>query len=225
MKLRVRLLPLLLVCLASLVFAGCVNVAGGGMALSIVTFLLLAFGMGIAACSDGTPNSNNPTGGWDVGEDARSGDIDEPGDVQEIPDGDPLDVDVDDDAGIWSPCCNNGVVESCFCPANMACNYGMFNTCSDGTCTDGWLEQCPDTDAGLPDADVEEDVVEEPDVVEVDVEDGDAGSWESCCTNGVVNSCFCPAGMACNYGMYQDCGEGTCVFGGQSCPKGDGEGL
>lgn len=225
MRLRVRLLPLLLVCVVAFVSAGCVNVAGGGIALSLVTFLVLALGLGAVACSDDTPQSNNPTNGWDVGEDIRSGDAVDSDDVQEVPDGDPLDADADDDAGVWEACCNNGVVDSCFCPANMICNYGMYQDCGAGVCVlGGTVEHCPDTDAGGSDVldDIDEDIDE--DTVESDVEDGDAGTWQSCCKNGVVDSCFCPANMACNYGMYQDCGDGVCVFGGQTCPA-DGEGL
>ncbi len=222
MKLRLRLLPLLFVCLASFVFAGCVNVAGGGMALSLVTFLVLAFGMGVAACSDNVPVSNNTNNGRDVGEDVRSGDTD---DVADTGDSDPVDSGEDEDAGVWEACCNNGVVESCFCPANMACNYGWFATCDDGTCSSG-LETCSDSDAGTSDVDdgdavQDVDTDNDADAADPDAEDPDAeaGSWESCCKSGVVDSCFCPANMACNYGMYHDCGEGVCVLGGQVCPE------
>jgi hypothetical protein len=34
----------------------------------------------------------------------------------------------------------------------------------------------------------------------------------------MIDSCFCPAGVACNYGWYEDCGAGVCVFPGEACP-------
>ncbi|TDP77432.1 hypothetical protein [Bradymonas sediminis] len=234
MRLRFRFLPLLLVFVAAFFFAGCVNVVGGGAGLSLIVFLVVALGMGVVACSGDDASSNNTTGGWDVGtRDIGTGDTSGPRDVKKIPDTEQPDVE-DEDAGHWEPCCNDGVVESCYCPANTACNYGMFETCDDGSCSYG-IEGCADSDAGSVDAgepdigepDAGEPDVIEPDAGEPDVEDPDAGepgTWEACCKDGVVDSCFCPAGMACNYGMFQDCGEGTCVFGGGTCPD-DGEGL
>lgn len=114
------------------------------------------------------------------------------------PDADASEVDASDaqepdaEDGRWEPCCQNGEVQSCFCPATMACNYGMFAMCDDGSCT-------------LNPADC----------------DPEPGTWESCCKDGVVDSCFCEAGMVCNYGMYNDCGDGTCTFITETCEDDD----
>lgn len=36
------------------------------------------------------------------------------------------------------------------------------------------------------------------------------GVWESCCVDGAITTCFCPAGAICNYGWFERCGDGTC---------------
>ncbi|MBX3274400.1 MAG: hypothetical protein KF729_29315 [Sandaracinaceae bacterium] len=108
------------------------------------------------------------------------------------------DAGMPDGGGTWEPCCNDGVIDVCFCPADAECNYGWYTDCGDGTCAyeagacaDGGVA----TDAGTPD-----------------------GTWEPCCNDGVIESCFCPAGVACNYGWYTDCGGGTCVGPVETCP-------
>jgi hypothetical protein len=100
-----------------------------------------------------------------------------------------IDKDADIDAGYWEPCCMDGVISSCFCPAGAACNYGWFTTCEDGSCVDP-SSMCPE---------------------EVD------GHWEPCCEDGIVTTCFCPAEWICNYGLFVDCGDGTCSYG-EACP-------
>jgi hypothetical protein len=100
------------------------------------------------------------------------------------------DASTDADAdGFWEPCCQGGVVSSCFCPAGAACNYGWYTTCEDGSCVD-LASMCPE---------------------EMD------GNWEPCCVDGVVTTCFCPADAVCNYGLFVDCGGGVCTHG-ESCP-------
>jgi|GEM_PF-5688517 len=225
MKLRVRFLPLLFVCLAAFVFAGCVNVAGGGMGLSLVTFLVLALGMGVVACSDDATTSGDT--GWQVDDDIASedtnsaGDTSQPADTNEPQDAAAADAQADAEEGTWESCCNDGVVDSCFCPAMMACNYGMYQSCGNGTCTYGG-QPCPEIDAGV---DIREEDIREDIDNGNDADIAEPGTWEPCCNDGIVDSCFCPADMACNYGMYHDCGEGTCVFGGGTCPDDDGEGI
>lgn len=49
-----------------------------------------------------------------------------------------------------------------------------------------------------------------------DVGPGD-GHRERCCEDGVITTCFCPGGDACNYGLFEDCGDGTCGFF-EGCP-------
>lgn len=225
MKLHVRFLPLLLVCLAAFVFAGCVNVAGGGMGLSLLTFVVLALGMGVVACSDDTTTSDD--NGWQVDDDIAAedttseGDTHPPTDTIEPEDGVAPDTRADAEEGTWESCCKDGVVDSCFCPAMMACNYGMYQSCGNGTCTYGG-EPCPEIDAGsdIREEDIGEEIVDGSDA---DIEE--PGTWQACCNDGIVDSCFCPADMACNYGMYRDCGEGTCVFPGGTCPDDDEEGI
>lgn len=40
-----------------------------------------------------------------------------------------------------------------------------------------------------------------------------AASWEACCEDGVLTTCYCPAGWACNYSRgLRACGDGTCVY-------------
>lgn len=36
--------------------------------------------------------------------------------------------------GRWEPCCQNGVISTCYCPEGAICNYGWFNDCGDDTC-------------------------------------------------------------------------------------------
>jgi hypothetical protein len=98
-----------------------------------------------------------------------------------------------DAGGTWETCCEGGALTSCFCPAGVECNYGAYTICADGSCTYGVCS--PGVDAGPT-----------------------GGIWEPCCVDFRVSSCFCPAGVACNYGFYTDCGDGTCTFPGATCP-------
>jgi hypothetical protein len=93
--------------------------------------------------------------------------------------------------GTHEACCVEGRLTTCYCPPQMACNYGRtLVVCDDGTCSNEPTAQCP-TDGGSI----------------------DAGTWEPCCTtNGVLTTCYCPPKTACNYGLgWVSCGEGTCA--------------
>lgn len=221
MSLKPRLSSILLALIASVVLAGCVNAAGASLSVSAVIFMIALLGLGIAACTDDTQSNNN---GWQVGEDA-GGDTSDTSDVSDASDARDADVE-----GHWQSCCEDGEVSTCFCPANMACNYGMYADCGDGTCSYD-PNQCEapvdagDTgDADRPDAD-------RPDAAQPDADQPDAdaadtgpdadGTWQTCCKDGVVDTCFCPSGMACNYGWYTDCGDGTCVDARDSCDEQD----
>jgi hypothetical protein len=104
-----------------------------------------------------------------------------------------------DAGGSWDTCCQDGVITTCFCPADYICNYGWFEHCPGGGCAEIESE-CPGgTDAGV-DA---------------------GGDWEPCCQDGLVTTCFCPGGAECNYGWYNDCGDGTCVDPGSMCEPRD----
>jgi hypothetical protein len=107
--------------------------------------------------------------------------------------------DAGDAEGHWEPCCEDGVVTTCFCPAGVACNYGWYTPCDDGSCVGGVGAICPEDDAGT------------------DAGDDAGGQWEPCCEDGIITTCFCPAETICNYGLYVDCGDGTCTHG-EACP-------
>ena len=118
--------------------------------------------------------------------------------------------DADECSGAWESCCINGVVDQCCCPEGMACNYGMFESCEDGSCVDPG-EACsgPEADASSSeDTTTTEDAGESCD-----------GAWESCCVDGVIGQCCCPEGMACNYGMFESCEDGSCAPIGMTCEE------
>ncbi len=106
--------------------------------------------------------------------------------------------------GSWERCCTNGKIDSCFCPAGVACNYGWFTDCGNGTCTPNPTQGC---------AEVVPEKMPEP-----QPEAQPEGAWETCCVSGKIDSCFCPAGLACNYSWFVDCGNKTCVPRGSQCP-------
>ena len=106
----------------------------------------------------------------------------------------------------------HAVLESSISAAapRMACNYGMFESCEDGSCVDPG-EACsgPEADARLSeDTTTTEDAGESCD-----------GAWESCCVDGVIGQCCCPEGMACNYGMFESCEDGSCAPIGMTCEE------
>jgi len=99
-----------------------------------------------------------------------------------------------EEEGTWSECCVDGTIDTCYCPPMTACNYGWFTDCGGGMCETG-PDACGEGDGGAPDAGP-----------------ADAGgTWEPCCVDGVVDTCFCPGGAECNYGWFDDCGDGTCA--------------
>ncbi len=123
-------------------------------------------------------------------------------------------------SGAWEACCSDGVITTCCCPDDMACNYGWFTDCGDNTCTLG--EECGTSDAISSDTTSSD--ASSSDTTISDATNGDAGcdgNWESCCVDGLISNCCCPEGMACNFGMYEDCGDGVCNDGGQTCEPGD----
>ncbi len=115
-----------------------------------------------------------------------------------------------DDAGTghWEACCKTAgdggyEIGQCLCPPNQSCNYGWFARCSDGTCEPHGNLTCDrDLDGGAPDAGL-------------DAGADAGGSWETCCDwrgdGGVLSTCFCPEGTACNYGWFAHCTDGSCA--------------
>jgi hypothetical protein len=47
-----------------------------------------------------------------------------------------------DAGGYWEPCCVDGRIDSCFCPAGAICNYGWYTDCGNGVCVDP-VSECP----------------------------------------------------------------------------------
>jgi len=45
-------------------------------------------------------------------------------------------------AGRQEECCRDGLITTCFCPANSVCNYDQFEDCGDGFCANPG-ESCP----------------------------------------------------------------------------------
>lgn len=119
-----------------------------------------------------------------------------------------------DAGGTYTECCDNGVVTSCFCPANNSCNYSWYCIEEDGSCSNGYGFTGPRgaCDAGVID-------LGPPDAGPPDL----GGSYELCCIEGVVSSCYCPADAACNFALYCTWPDGTCTNGlggsfGSACP-------
>ena len=189
---------------AALALAGCSAAVGGGGAVMLVVVL----GASLYACvADPQPTPEpDPDGGMTDAQVREAGASDATVDARVRP---------DMGEGTWDVCCDNGTVSTCFCPAGTACNYGWFQDCGDGVCA---YDQCDD--AAVPDAEVVDAAV--PDAEPLDAGQADAadmgGTWEPCCQGGIVESCYCPAGAECNYGWFEDCGEGTCTGPGQMCP-------
>ncbi|AKF04670.1 hypothetical protein [Sandaracinus amylolyticus] len=166
---------------------------GGAWIATMVAVLALVLG----ACSESREATRDAGVAQDarvVGTDARVGE-----------DAGRRDAEVDA-GGSWDTCCNDGRVDTCFCPGGASCNYGLgLVVCADGRCTYDHTGDpelfCSAPDGGLPDA-------------------GEPGEWERCCNaEGRVDLCFCPAGAVCNYGLFEDCGEGYCASPpGSGCP-------
>lgn len=96
-------------------------------------------------------------------------------------------------AGHCEPCCGfrpdfgycGSSTTSCFCPAGVSCNYAW-----------GCIDASVPFDGG--------------------VARDSGGTLEPCCVLddggllGTVSSCFCPAGTACGFASFVDCGDGAC---------------
>ena len=165
---------------ALLLFAGATLLTGCGLAggWAAAGMLALALGLlGAAGCSS-SHDDRPPPGDASVPPDSR------------VPPG--------DGNGTWEACCNGGRIDTCFCPAGAACNYGWFTDCGGGTCIAAIDAACGDAGG-----------------------DAGGGSWEPCCNAGRIETCYCPPDTACNYGWFTDCGAGTCVDPIDACPGTD----
>ena len=180
-------------------------------------------------CDDGTciyGNCLEPEVTEDVSDPQDVPDVVEPQDTPSPEDTPTLeDVPVEEDTvdptcdGTWEACCVDGEVTECCCPEGAVCNYGIYEICDDGSCTIG---PCDVPDAGskedvpTPSEDVptpiEEDVSNPPD--KDTMEEMCDGTWETCCVNNQIDTCCCPQGVACNYGWFETCDDGSCSFPG-----------
>ena len=119
--------------------------------------------------------------------------------------------------GAWEPCCEDGVVTTCCCPDGAECNYGMFATCDDGSCT---LDPS-ECDKPTPDAEVLPDTTTPTEDAGPEADAGAEecdGTWNQCCIDGEISQCCCPEGAICNY-WYEACPDGGCTFPGEPCAK------
>lgn len=174
------------------VLSGCQLAGASGMVFMVLASLGALF---LSACSDDTVPATG-----DGGQGIDSG----PGG----PDAGDGGVQAD---GSFERCCDDGVISTCFCPAGAFCNYGLFTDCGGGRCEVGLSDaaHCAAPDGGLPDSGPPEAGLPDAPISAYDA----GGTFEPCCTAGVVTTCFCPAGAACNYGLFINCGDGTCVAG------------
>lgn len=217
---------------AGLFLAGCVGVSHGSpqslLLLVLSVFLLIGCSQAIHISpkepTETTDETNRETA---TSPDERTTSPDDAGTQPE---------------GNWERCCQNGTITTCFCPANMACNYGWFADCGNGTCVNGPAASCHEgevPDGGEPAPDTRTEPAPEirpeptpeprpetrpepkpetrPEPV-VETQPERKGRWESCCKDGKISTCFCPEGLACNYGWYKPCANQTCVAPNQNCP-------
>lgn len=215
-RFHVTVPKLILITVIALGLGGCAGLSGFSPPVSALVFLIALTVGGVVGCRE---TEQTPSDGWTVEEDVVS-DVPDAADST-TPDPDP---DTARGEGRWVQCCDNGEIESCFCPAGVACNYGRFKSCGGDKCVPAWGRDvgCP-TDAGdtseppQPDVPEPDTDVPPPDVTRdtegpTDTARGE-GRWVQCCENGEIDTCFCPAGVACNYGRFKSCGGGKCVQG------------
>ena len=210
-RLPVSIPRLAIVGFIALFAAGCAGLSGVGAPLTGLIFTAALLVGGVVAC---TPVDQDPSDTWTVEGEADGSDVRDTVIDTEIKD---TDREIDEAEGSWETCCEDGVISTCYCPPKTACNYGLFSRCGGNTCSYGG---CP------PEAGDTGDAVDVPDTGDVpDVSDaGDAidaaeGSWDPCCKNGEISTCYCPPGAACNYGRFKSCGGNTCTyaFGDAGC--------
>ena len=166
---------------AATLLTGC-GIVGGWAASGLLALALAA--LGAAGCSSSHGDAPVRSDAAVPHEDGR------------VPDDDAGAADAgtsDSGEGVWERCCNTGRIDTCFCPAGWACNYGWFTDCGGGACAVG-PEMCPDADAG-------------------------SGTYDPCCIDHRVSTCYCPPDVVCNYVPYEVCADGSCVdgFAGEVC--------
>lgn len=177
---------------------------------------------GMCFCPAGTACNYAWTCGVDMAPDADLG-----------PDDLGVDADMGPDAdmgGAWETCCEDGKISQCFCPEGAVCNYGWFTPC-DPARSAGGIECGPPTEdaCGYTDEDMGQDMAPDMDSdMGADMKpDMEAGTWEPCCQGGQVGQCFCPEGVACNYGWFTTCDPArqpqvACALFEEQCNYADG---
>jgi len=209
-RFNVTVPKLAFIALLGLGLGGCAGLSGLSPSVSFLIGLLTLVVGGIVGCTEPAGTEGD---GWTVGMDGGADVVD----ATDVPDA----TDTDGRPGTWQPCCKDGEIESCFCPAEAFCNYGFFKRCGGNKCVAGPRQ----FDAGCPiDAGDTSDAGDVPD--STDTARGE-GRWQRCCEDGEVSTCFCPAGVACNYGLFKSCGGGKCVprrrAGDVGCPVDAGD--
>lgn len=197
-RLQVTLPKLGLVSLIALFVGGCAGLSGLSAPVSMLVFSLVLVVGGVVACTPSDTDQRDDA--WSIEKDAE-----QPDDVRDAADG------IDQAEGTWQTCCQNGEISSCYCPPGAACNYGRFTRCGGNTCTTGFGDAgCPPSDAG--DTGDVSDPDDTPDTTDADeTVDTAEGTWQACCENGEISSCYCPPNVACNYGRFKRCGGDKCV--------------
>ena len=132
---------LLVIAIASLAVLGCIGASIPSSTLVVVIALAVVSVVGVLACTSDPVEENEDNQSWNISENNEE-DGDTGGLDTDVPNTDPPDT-----GGYWEACCEGGEITTCYCPAGMACNYGWFEECPDGSCSNFG---CPDvgTDAG-----------------------------------------------------------------------------
>ena len=73
----------------------------------------------------------------------------------------------------------------------------------------GTIAACSEPGGGGADSGIDEDTG-------LDISYGE-GSWEECCKEGEISTCYCPGGVDCGYGAFTQCGGGSCAVPPMTC--------
>jgi hypothetical protein len=166
--------------------------------------------------SDIIPDSPDVIEPTDLG--VQSDTLSDPADLIEPTDTNPGPTDIEDVIdlqdtiapscdGSWQTCCIEGELSECCCPEGAICNY-LYQVCDDGTCNTG---PCETPDAGsAPDTPIPSKADTVKPIDNDTVEENCNGTWQTCCVDNTIDTCCCPTGVACNYGWFETCADGSC---------------
>jgi hypothetical protein len=137
--------------------------------------------------------------------------------------------------GTAETCCVDGLTSTCYCPAGVECNFGWFTEFfPDGTCCGQGgpaCEGCTGGEGGIGGAGgvsgAGGTAAGNGGTLTGGAGsggggvggaagaggEGGGGTWEQCCEEGVTSSCYCEAGVACNFGLdVEFLPGGTCCY-------------